>query len=65
MPVFLFFDTVYGATQPLVAVYEMEALPLFRRAVEEKRYKLATVVPPELTACLRYGAEKAFFFSRM
>lgn len=60
-----FFDTVYGATQPLVAVYEAEALALFREAVAAGRYKLATVVPPELTACLRYGEEKAFFFQNV
>lgn len=57
-----FFDTVYGATQPLVAVYEAEALALFREAVEAGRYKLAAVIPAELTACLRYGGEKASFF---
>ncbi len=60
-----FFFFFYGATQPLVAVYELEALRVFRRAVEEERYKLATVVPPELMACLRYGAEKEFFFQNV
>ena len=57
-----FFDTVYGATQPLVAVYEAEALALFREAVEAGRYKLAAVIPAELTACLRYGGEKSSCF---
>ncbi len=60
-----FFDTVYGATQPLVAVYEAEALDLFRKAVAAGKYKLAAVVPPELTDCLRYGEEKAFFFQNV
>lgn len=60
-----FFDTVYGATQPLVAVYEAEALDLFRKAVAAGKYKLAAVVPPDLTDCLRYGEEKAFFFQNV
>lgn len=60
-----FFDTVYGATQPLVAVYEAEALELFRKAVAGGKYKVAAVVPPDLTDCLRYGEEKAFFFQNV
>ena len=30
--------------------------------MEAGRYKLAAVIPAELTACLRYGGEKASFF---
>ncbi|BFR47780.1 molybdenum cofactor guanylyltransferase [Nitratidesulfovibrio sp. HK-II] len=51
-----------GFIESLVAVYEFEALPLFRQALEDGERKLSRVVPPDLREHIPYSVQDALPF---
>lgn len=51
-----------GFIESLVAVYEFEALPLFRQALEDGERKLSRVVPPDLREHIPYTVREALPF---
>ncbi|MEG6506061.1 molybdenum cofactor guanylyltransferase [Nitratidesulfovibrio sp. 1201_IL3209] len=51
-----------GFIESLVAVYEFEALPLFRQALEDGERKLSRVVPPDLREHIPYSVREALPF---
>ena len=51
-----------GFIESLVAVYEFEALPLFRQALEVGERKLSRVVPPDLREHIPYAVREALPF---
>ncbi|EGY26412.1 molybdopterin-guanine dinucleotide biosynthesis A-like protein [Desulfovibrio sp. A2] len=57
-----FRQTETGFIESLVAVYEFEALPLFRQALEDGERKLSRVVPPDLREHIPYSVQDALPF---
>jgi molybdopterin-guanine dinucleotide biosynthesis protein A len=51
-----------GHIEPLVAIYEADALPFFTTSLRENKRKLCFVVPPERQQYLLYSAEEALPF---
>lgn len=51
-----------GFIESLVAIYEFEALPLFRQALEDGERKLSRVVPPDLREHIPYSVREALPF---
>ena len=51
-----------GRIEPLVAIYEADALPFFTTCLRENKRKLCFVVPPERQRYLSYSAGEALPF---
>jgi molybdenum cofactor guanylyltransferase len=57
-----FLQAETGFIEALVSIYELEALPLFERAVDDGMYKLSRVVPTEQQHCLPYVQQESLPF---
>jgi molybdopterin-guanine dinucleotide biosynthesis protein A len=51
-----------GVLEPLVAVYEPQALPVLEQAIQRGEYSLIRAMPPDMRRCLDYGEEQRIAF---
>ncbi|MEZ0575549.1 molybdenum cofactor guanylyltransferase [Halodesulfovibrio aestuarii] len=51
-----------GFIEALVSIYELEALPLFEQAIDDRMYKLSQVVPKDQQYCLPYDQQESLPF---